>query len=544
MRIVNMGWRTFLLGIFLMGNVVGQDSYRNLLELHQEFLRLRRPPSANGIQDHRPATIQRRQEELGRLMARLERLPIQEWTIPQQTDYLLVRAQMNDLSFGFRVGRSWARDPGFYLDQFARIPYTQLPLGTTEIQRLRTRLKSVAPIVAQAKENLTDAVADMARLTIGHLSRYDGVGQGIPRLDPPIEGTVGWFQDLVDRLAKNHPQAVPEARQALSASKDYLAWLQQHVGSMNPVGGVGLEPYQWFLTNVRLMPFTIRDLRVLADRELHRIQTFLAIEQNQNRGLPELRVPPTESEFNRALQEAETQIREHIEKYNLLTIPQDTPDRFESDVFWIIRPGNSWHFWEQLQYRNPLNNHIHASIPGHRFDGFIQRKLTHPIRQTHRDGARSEGWGFYIEEMLMQSGLLDDKPRVKELFYIAALKRAVRIPAELGLQSGEMAFQEALDYMIDRVPFLDQNLARYDMEVYIRRPTYGMNYTMGRIQLEQLLGERILQLGDKFVLGEFHDSILNAGCIPFSLIRWEMTGQDAEIRQFLPENAIAETRRR
>ena len=511
-----------------------QESYDDLLKLHQDFLLIRRPIATDGVQDHRPAEIQRREAELAKLKVRLEGFPIQGWTIPQQVDYLLVKAQINDLDFGFRVVRSWARDPGFYLDQFSRIPYAVLPLDATGIQRLSTRLKTVNPIVAQAKANLTDSAADMARLTIGHLSRYDGVGQGIPRRNPPIEGTVGWFQDLVERLAKHHPEAVPEAREALSATQDYLDWLRQNVDSMDPVGGVGLEHYQWFLTNVRLMPFTIRDLRVPADRELHRIQSFLAIEQNQNRGLPELRVPPTEPEFDRALREAETQIREHLKTYNLLTIPEDAPASFESDVFWIIRPGNSWHFWEQLQYRNPLNNHIHASIPGHRFDGFIQRKVTHPIRRTHRDGARSEGWGFYIEEMLMQSGLLDDKPRVKELFYIAALKRAVRIPAELGLQSGEMTFREALDYMIERVPFLDQNLARYDMEVYIRRPTYGMNYTMGRIQLEQLLGERTLELGDKFSLGEFHDSILNAGGIPFSLIRWEMTGRDDEVRPFLP----------
>ena len=28
----------------------------------------------------------------------------------------------------------------------------------------------------------------------------------------------------------------------------------------------------------------------------------------------------------------------------------------------------SHHFWEEIQFRNALNNHIHASIPGHRFD--------------------------------------------------------------------------------------------------------------------------------------------------------------------------------
>lgn len=517
-----------------LSSVLGQVSYDKLLSLHQEVLRLRRPAMLDGIQDHRPATVENRQHELQELQQRFNALRLDGFSVAQKVDYLLVKSQINELDFNFRVIRPWARDPGFYLDQFSRIPYVELPLAGAELERLGRQLKTVAPIVNQAKQNLTESVADMARLAIRHLSSYDGVGQGIPRRDPPLEGTVAWYQDLVDRLGQRHPDMVPAARQALAAAKDYLDWLERNVGSMNPVGGVGLDNYQWFLTNVRLMPFTVHDLRILADRELHRIQAFLAIERNHDRGLPELRVPATESEFNRSVAEAEAQIREHIEKYRILTIPKDTPEHFESDVFWIIRPGNHWHFWEQLQYRNPLNNHIHASIPGHRFDSFIHSQQTHPIRKTHSDGARIEGWAFYAEEMLLQSGLLDDKPRVKELFYIAALKRAVRIPAELGLQSGELTFQEALNYMIDRVPFLDENLARYDMEVYIRRPSYGMNYTMGRIQLEQLLGERALQLGDDFSLGEFHDAILNAGFIPFSLIRWEMTGRDDEVRRFLP----------
>ena len=46
-----------------------------------------------------------------------------------------------------------------------------------------------------------------------------------------------------------------------------------------------------------------------------------------------------------------------------------------------------------------------------------------PIRRLYRDGVRSEGWAFYIEEMFLQMGILDDRPRAKELFYIAQLKR-------------------------------------------------------------------------------------------------------------------------
>jgi uncharacterized protein (DUF885 family) len=89
--------------------------------------------------------------------------------------------------------------------------------------------------------------------------------------------------------------------------------------------------------------------------------------------------------------------------------------------------------------------------------------------------------------------------------------------------------------MIDRTPMMDDNVARVDAEIYLREPAYGISYQMGKIQIEQLLADRALQLGDRFSLKEFHDQFLAAGMIPISLIRWEMTGLDDEVRRFWDE---------
>jgi uncharacterized protein (DUF885 family) len=89
--------------------------------------------------------------------------------------------------------------------------------------------------------------------------------------------------------------------------------------------------------------------------------------------------------------------------------------------------------------------------------------------------------------MMLQAGLLKDRPRAKELFYIAQLARAARIPAELKIQSGEFSMQQAIGFMVQTVPFMDPNLARYDLEVYFRQPGYGMNYVAGKLQIEERL---------------------------------------------------------
>jgi hypothetical protein len=42
-----------------------------------------------------------------------------------------------------------------------------------------------------------------------------------------------------------------------------------------------------------------------------------------------------------------------------------------------------------------------------------------------------------------------------------------------------------------------------------------------------------MQLQDKFVVRDFFDGFLASGVIPVSLIRWEMTGRDDEIKKLL-----------
>ena len=45
----------------------------------------------------------------------------------------------------------------------------------------------------------------------------------------------------------------------------------------------------------------------------------------------------------------------------------------------------------------------------------------------------------------------------------------------------------------------------------------------------------VRMLLDRFNLKEYHDQFLAAGMIPISLIRWEMTGLEDEVRQFWGE---------
>ena len=129
----------------------------------------------------------------------------------------------------------------------------------------------------------------------------------------------------------------------------------------------------------------------------------------------------------------------------------------------------------------------------------------------------------------------DFAARVRELIQIFGIFRAARVPADVWLQTRRMNVAEVVDYWLERVPYLDANVARVDAEIYLRRPPgYGIGYTIGALQMERLLADRKRQLGDSFNLQAFHDRLMAAGRLPLSLVRWVMTGLDDEVRRFWP----------
>jgi uncharacterized protein (DUF885 family) len=64
-------------------------------------------------------------------------------------------------------------------------------------------------------------------------------------------------------------------------------------------------------------------------------------------------------------------------------------------------------------------------------------------------------------------------------------------------------------------------------------PGWHMGMVMGKVQFMKLFRDRAKQLGDNFNLRQFLDEFLAAGFIPMSLIRWELTGYDDEIKDLL-----------
>ena len=507
----------------------GAGDHGALVSLHDEFLEFDRPAMENGLPDYRPETIERQRAGLDGFADRLGAIDPAGWPVAQQVDYLLVRARLNRLDFDLRIRRPWARDPGTYVDTVQRLAFHDFPLGEEELARLATQLGGVPGFLALARENLTDAGGELTMLALRNLVTADGVGHGHPYREAPPAGTMAWYADLVGQLESHHSELVPAARDAQAAVGDFHTWLTDSRDQMNAPAGLGRENYNWYLKYVAMMPFDWDDVNRIGDRELHRSWAFLELERNKNRGLPTVDPAPSADDYARRIREADEHVRKFLVDQDILTIP-DYVGEFGTNVPWIVREGGRRNFWEEVQYRDPRPDHVHAVIPGHRFDALLRSRDDRPIRAAARDRGRSEGWAFYLEEMMLQAGLLDELPRTRELYYIFQIARAVRNRAEALMHTNQFNVQQAVDYMVDNTPFMDQDVARVDAEIYLKTPGSGIAYQMGKLQIEELLMDRALQLGGAFDLKEFHDEFLAAGWIPISLIRWEMTGHDDEVR--------------
>ncbi len=507
----------------------GATSYDALVSLFGEMLESQRAQAAGGVPEYSAAAVEARRRALDDIGRRLDAFDSSSWPLDRRIDHLLVITQWRALDFEHRVLHPWTRDPGFYVDQVARVPFTRLPVQGRALEQLRARLDAVPAMLDAGRRQLTEAAGELATLAIRNLEKADGVGHGHPWRETPPAGIIGWYDDLREQAATHHPELAPDVERARAAVAGFRDWLVENRARMNAASGIGLANYDYFQRYVRLMPYTAEDNLRLGARELERGRAFLAIERNRNRNLPALEPAPTEEEYARRKQEADREIREFIRRESILTIPEYVTT-LDTNVPWIVRPGGVRNFWEEIQYRDPRPDHVHAVIPGHRFDALVQRRDERPIRGRFSDGGRTEGWGFYLEEMFLQAGLLDGRPRTKELFYLFQIKRATRVRAEVQMHANVFTVADAVQSMMGNVEYLDEDVARVDAEIYLRRPGYGSGYQMGKLQIDQLLSDRFAQLGERFSLHEFHDQFLAAGNIPVALIRWEMTGIEDDVK--------------
>jgi hypothetical protein len=504
--------------------------HQALVSLFNDWRAFQKPTVAGGVPDYSAAAMAAQQRQLAAYQRRLAGIDASAWPVPQQVDWHIVRAEMNGLDFDHRVIRPWANNPAFYVtvftsqsDQPAREGHFadgslelwtyEFPLDAERAARLGAGMRTIPKLLDQAKQNLTGDKADLWTFGTREIRQQSA---DLASLAAKVAGAPG--------------SLAPDVAAAKRATDAFAQWLDGEAPSKRAPSGVGVENYNWYLQNVQLVPYTWQDEVTIMQRELARAHAFLALEERRNSRLP-VQVPIANADdFNRRFSDAVTAYMTFLEDHEIMTVRDDMEPALRARIG-TFNPGPR-EFFSEVDYRDRQVMRTHDY---HWFDLARMAKDPHP--DPIRRGAllynifitRTEGHATGWEEMMLQAGMFDDRPRSRELIYVLLGQRAARALGDLRMHANQFSLEEAARFASANTPRgwlrLDANTVRGEQHLYLQQPAYGTSYIIGKIQIEGLLAARKRQLGDAFTIKRFIDEFNAVGLIPASLVHWEMTGE-------------------
>jgi uncharacterized protein (DUF885 family) len=163
----------------------------------------------------------------------------------------------------------------------------------------------------------------------------------------------------------------------------------------------------------------------------------------------------------------------------------------------------------------------HEAMPGHFLQLSIAKRHPDFIRRIQDSAVFEEGWAFYGEEMFVRLGLYGDD--LDGRLYTARWERVrgARATVDPKLASGEWTVEQAVAFF-ERESGFTHEASEAAVAGYALQPGYVLAYTVGRLQLETLLGEYMKQEGAQGSLLDFHDRLLSYGSTPFAVVAPEL----------------------
>jgi uncharacterized protein (DUF885 family) len=160
---------------------------------------------------------------------------------------------------------------------------------------------------------------------------------------------------------------------------------------------------------------------------------------------------------------------------------------------------------------------LHESVPGHHLQFEVAKTLKDRsrIRKLASPSTYVEGWGLYCEEMMYQNGYFADGTRERLNALKMRLWRCARVLIDVGLQTGCMTPERAIDLLVQEVT-LEPSSAKMEVDHYTQRPTYFSGYLLGYLEFIRLRELAQKTLGDRFDQKKFHDELLQLGPLPLS----------------------------
>ena len=166
---------------------------------------------------------------------------------------------------------------------------------------------------------------------------------------------------------------------------------------------------------------------------------------------------------------------------------------------------------------------FHESIPGHHLQIAISQELQAlPAFRKHAGmTAFVEGWGLYTERLSGEMGLYSgDLDRMGMLSFDAW--RAARLVVDTGIHAMGWTRERAVKFMLEHTALAENNI-RNEVDRYIVWPGQALAYKLGQLFILELRARAEKELGNRFDIKAFHDTVLGAGAVTLPMLDARVT---------------------
>ena len=259
-------------------------------------------------------------------------------------------------------------------------------------------------------------------------------------------------------------------------------------------------------THRALMPFT---------KPEQVIDNFKAIHKRMTPHLEKLfdKIPKTPFEVRRteAFREASASA-----EYNPGSIDGSRPG-----IFYVPIPDV-----KQYNVLSDEDLFLHEAIPGHHYQISLQQENQSlpEFRKVLWYSAYGEGWALYSESLGKELGLYTDPYQYVGMLS-AEMHRAIRLVVDVGIHTQGWTREQAIQYSLDHEAETESAIVA-EIERYMAIPGQALSYKIGQLKIRELRTKAEKELGAKFDIAQFHNRVLESGCLPLSVL-------DARINEWI-----------
>lgn len=479
-------------------------------------------------------------------------------SLDARTDLLVLRAQAIDEQASWQEDEYLKRQPQWYAERVSQaLTHLLVREQLTPEARNAALLERVRGVERLCRLGVIELVSGNAQRTQRALRTLRGAG------DFYEAGLVSLIETWPDSAAK--PALKPAIEEAVAAIRALEAHLENLLPGLPDDASIGSERYAAKLSRRNGGQLTPAQLRRNAREEMRQVRALMVEEARRwQRSLPENErvsgTPPDEALLALALEAMEADREDNradflaqfdrltfaserfVEDHAIATIPKPTtlyvalsPSHFSGAAVGGVYPSGPFDPNADTLFYVPsvpddapaevregfyrsFNDHFNAMIishemfPGHYLQYKVAVSEAPPVRSLFANGVYIEGWGSFVEELLLDAGWADNAPLTRLAHLRKRLENATRATVSVEVHTAGWGREQVLTFAREEgllAPQFAENL----WQRVVNSPLQITDYYVGWAQFQDLFAAR-----DEGPLGDWVDAVLRAGPVPMPLL--------------------------